>query len=123
MDSKKNFRVRKEYLVSRKCAHKWGLSEVFSASDWSHLGYTHPPSMNNMESSYIEDRKGGMDESEDSSEADEEESKRLEERRKEWRVDDRRCSATSSSSSSSSGKVAMILQVVTLFFAHLFFNE
>merc|ERR1719357_1097904 len=54
-----------------------------------------------MESSYIEDRKGGMDVSEDSSEADEEESKRLEERRKEWRVDDRRCSATSSSSSSS----------------------
>ena len=62
------------------------------------------PSMNNMESSYIEDRKGGMDERDDSSEADEEESKRLEERRKEWRVDDRRCSA-SSSSSSSSGKV------------------
>jgi len=59
-------------------------------------------SMNNMESSYIEDRKGGMDVSEDSSEADEEESKRLEERRKEWRVDDRRCSATSTSSSSSS---------------------
>lgn len=60
----------------------------------------------NRESSYIEDRKGGMDESDDSSEADEEESKRLEERRKEWRVDDRRCSA-SSSSSSSSGKVIL----------------
>ena len=80
-------------------------------------------SMNNMESSYIEDRKGGMDVSEDSSEADEEESKRLEERRKEWRVDDRRCSATSTSSSSSSSGKAALLQVVTLFFAFLFFNE